>query len=137
MTLLDIFSSAQTVTTQSVCFQRRISALPSTVSVKPVVIPSIDRSGGCAALDRLKELDMDSRNNGGLDCRLDLSRKVRVMLRRNTDMGSGLVNGFMGTVIDFKTEMVMVLFDGKDDLLPIDRVRVKFEVMKNVYVHRQ
>jgi ubiquitin C-terminal hydrolase len=121
------------------------------LSEEIVVIHSIDRFDGCAAgtkareaaLDRLKELNMDSRNTGGLDCRLELSRKARVMLRRNMDMQNGLVNGVMGTVTDFKTDrdgvvcQVIVLFDGKEDPLPIDRVRVKFEVTKNIYVHRQ
>ena len=70
------------------------------------------------AKTRLKKLDSDSRNTGGLVSVLNLAIGSKVMLRRNISIREKLVNGSMGVVSHFTHDVkgavtqINVLFDG-------------------------
>jgi ATP-dependent exoDNAse (exonuclease V) alpha subunit len=59
------------------------------------------------------------------------------MLRRNIDNSSGLVNGALGTVISIKAHHITVQFDGMTQPYPVERVKGRFVVLKNVFVQRK
>ena len=51
------------------------------------------------AAKQLEKLNHDCNNTAGLEAVLTLAVGARVMLRRNVDVKSGLVNGAIGTVV--------------------------------------
>ena len=51
------------------------------------------------ATQAMEKLNNDCNLTAGLEAVLKVAVGARVMLRRNTDTGSGLVNGALGTVI--------------------------------------
>ena len=58
---------------------------------------------------------------------LKIAVGARVMLRRNIDMRSGLVNGAVGTI---KAHHISVQFDGMQYPYDVERVKSKFMTMK-------
>ena len=88
------------------------------------------------AAKQLEKLNHDCNNTAGLEAVLTLAVGARVMLRRNVDVKSGLVNGAIGTVVAISPTCIAVKFDHLTDTRDIEQVRGKFIVMKNYYVYR-
>uniref|UniRef100_A0A1X7TG05 DNA helicase Pif1-like 2B domain-containing protein n=1 Tax=Amphimedon queenslandica TaxID=400682 RepID=A0A1X7TG05_AMPQE len=85
---------------------------------------------------KLKELNKDINNTGGLEAKLKLAVGARVMLRCNVNVEKGLVNGALGTVQAISETRITVNFDRITDPCEIEKVKRKFMVMKNVFVYR-
>ena len=88
------------------------------------------------AAKQLEKLNHDCNNTAGLEAVLTLAVGARVMLRRNVNVKSGLVNGAIGTVVAISPTCIAVKFDHLTDTCDIEQVRGKFIVMKNYYVYR-
>ena len=80
------------------------------------------------ALEQLEKLN-DCRT-AGLEAKLLLAVGARVMLRRNIDTKSGLVNGAFGTVLSISKDLITVQFDHISRPYDVDRIQTKFIVMK-------
>ena len=89
------------------------------------------------ASEQLDKLNSDCNKTAGLEAKLSLAVGARVMLRRNLDTKSGLVNGAMGTVLFITSQHVTVQFDHIGQACNIEMVKSKFMVMKNYYVYRK
>ena len=89
------------------------------------------------ATDALKKLNSDYNMTAGLEAVLQVAVGARVMLRRNIDTTTELVNGAVGTVLSIKVHSIVVQFDGKHDPHPVERVKSKFMLLKKLYVHRK
>ena len=89
------------------------------------------------ASEQLDKLNSDCNKTAGLEAKLSLAVDARVMLRRNLDTKSGLVNGAMGTVLSITSQHVTVQFDHITQPCNIEMVKSKFMVMKNYYVYRK
>ena len=76
------------------------------------------------ASDALKKLNSDCNMTAGLEAVLQVAVGARVMLRRNIDTTTGLVNGAVGTVLSIKAHSIVVQFDGRHDPHPVERLRV-------------
>ena len=87
--------------------------------------------------EALKKMNSDCNLTAGLEAVLQVAVGARVMLHRNIDISSGLVNGAVGTVIAIKAHHITVQFDGRPEPHNIERVRNKFMLLKKVYVHRK
>ena len=87
-----------------------------------------------SALDRLNK---DCNLTAGLEAILRIAVGARVMLRRNIDTASGLVNGAIGTVVDIKAHTIEVKFDHVKDVVNVKKVKSRFLVMKRLYVSRE
>ena len=87
--------------------------------------------------EQLDKLNSDCNKTAGLEAKLSLAVGARVMLRRNLDTKSGLVNGAMGTVLSITSQHVTVQFDHITQPCNIEMVKSKFMVMKNYYVYRK
>eukprot|EP00116_Pleurobrachia_bachei_P000142 sb/3460404/ len=124
--------------------------LECTVS-KTVTIPAIDDIQPCIASKRqrieqaIKKLDKldDSRNTAALEQLLILGENVRVMLRRNIDLGKGLVNGSMGTIVKIHLDpiskivhKISIKFDDIDDVQDILRDRREIMVFSGGFFFR-
>ena len=78
----------------------------------------------------------------GLETTLRLGINSRVMLRRNTDVSKGLVNGALGTVTEFhklangQIAKIKVKFDNLNEDVFVDRIIADYESHKDVYVTR-
>ena len=78
----------------------------------------------------------------GLEANLKIGINSRVMLRRNTDVSTGLVNGALGVVTGFHKTVngdilkIKVKFDSIKDELCVDRILADYEAQKNLYVTR-
>jgi ATP-dependent DNA helicase PIF1 len=92
------------------------------------------RSSQEKAAKRLEKLNKDCSNTAGLEANLKVAVGARVMLRRNTAVKEGLVNGAIGTVLSILPGRISVKFDHLEDSCDIKRVPVM--VMKNLYVQR-
>ena len=89
------------------------------------------------AAEKLEKLNKDCNNTAGLEAVLKLAVGARVMLRRNIDIETGLVNGAIGTVIAISARCISVQFDHINDPCDIEKVKTKFMVMKNYFVYRE
>ncbi len=85
----------------------------------------------------MERLNKDRNLTAGLEAVLYLAEGARVMLRRNIDTKSGLVNGSLGTVLWVKKQFVNVQFDHLPKPTTITRARSKFQVLKKFYVYRK
>jgi hypothetical protein len=80
----------------------------------------------------------------GLETNLKISCGARIMLRRNIDIGSGLVNGALGTIIKINysekevnlIENLEIKFDNMNENTKIERITADFECGKNTYMSR-
>ena len=89
------------------------------------------------AKESLKKMNSDCNQTAGLEVVLQVAVGARVMLRRNIDVSSGLVNGAVGTVIAIKAHHITVQFDGRPQPHDVERVKSRFMLMKKVYVYRK
>ena len=87
------------------------------------------------AAEALRKLNGDCNLTAGLEAVLKVAVGARVMLRRNIDTATGLVNGAIGTVLEIKTHHIAVQFDGRDEPHKLERVKSRF--MNKLYVHRK
>ena len=88
------------------------------------------------AYDALAE---DVTRTAGLEKVLNLCIGAKVMLKRNKSVEIGLVNGALGTVVDFSEnkgviQQVLVKFDWLENPVPVLRESCTFEVLKCVTV---
>ena len=88
-------------------------------------------------IEHLDKLNADCNMTAGLEAKLSLAVRARVMLRRNIDTKAGLVNGAIGTVLSITAQHVMVQFDRVPAPCKIEKVKSRFMVMKNFYVYRK
>jgi len=91
------------------------------------------------AYDALAE---DVTRTAGLEKVLNLCIGAKVMLKRNKSVESGLVNGALGTVVDFSEnkgviQQVLVKFDWLENPVPVLRESCTFEVLKCVFYTRK
>ena len=89
------------------------------------------------AAERLEKLNRDCNMTAGLEAKLTLAVGARVMLRRNIDTKTGLVNGAIGTVCSISANRVTVQFDHISEPYDVEMVKSRFMVMKNFYVYRK
>ena len=89
------------------------------------------------AIEHLDKMNSDCNMTAGLEAKLSLAVGARVMLRRNIDTKSGLVNGAIGTVLSITVNHVNVQFDHICNPYNVEMVRSRFMVMKNFYVYRK
>ena len=89
------------------------------------------------AIEHLDKMNNDCNMTAGLEAKLSLAVGARVMLRRNIDTKSGLVNGAIGSVLEITVNHVTVQFDHICDPYNVEMVRSRFMVMKNFYVYRK
>ena len=73
----------------------------------------------------------------GLEAELTIAVGARVMLRRNINTKHGLVNGSIGTVIAITSQCISVKFDHITEPYPIERVKSKFMLMKDLFMYRK
>ena len=76
------------------------------------------------AKESLKKLNSDCNLTAGLEAVLQVAVGARVMLRRNIDVSTGLVNGAVGVTI--KAHHITVQFDGRQEPHNVERVKSKF-----------
>lgn len=88
----------------------------------------------------------DATRTAGLEKQLQLCLGARVMLKRNKDVDAGLVNGSVGTVVDFgnttiqerqEINSILVKFENIDCPVSIQRESFSFEVLKAIYYTRK
>ena len=89
------------------------------------------------AKEALDKMNGDCNLTAGLEAVLKIAVGARVMLRRNIDTRTGLVNGAVGTVIAIKAHHIIVQFDGRHEPYHVERVKSRFMIMKKMYVHRR
>ena len=110
------------------------SELPCTDVVDETVGKYKWTKKAASALDRLNK---DCNLTAGLEAILCIAVRARVMLRRNIDTASGLVNGAIGTVVEIKAHTIEVKFDHMKDAVSVKKVKSRFLVMKRLYVSRE
>ena len=82
-------------------------------------------------------MNSDCNLRAALEALLQVAVRARVMLRRNIDVSSVLVNGAVGTVIAIKAHHITVQFDSRPEPQNVERVRSKFMLLNKMYVHRK
>ena len=118
-----------------------LSKLGSEVKEIPCV-DEVDETKGTfkwskKATQAMEKLNHDCNLTAGLEAVLKVAVGARVMLRRNIDTSSGLVNEALGTVIAIRAHTITVKFDGMSQTYPVERVKGRFVVMKNIFVQRK
>ena len=119
-----------------------IHALPAEDKIETIVsktqLPKVQKE--------YNKISEDSTRTSGLEKRLELCVGAKVMLKRNRDVESGLVNGSLGTVIDFSiininyqpyVNSIAIQFNNLQSPVNIERESVSFEVLKSVYYTRR
>ena len=89
------------------------------------------------ATEQLEKLNKNCNMTAGLEAKLTLAIGARVMLHRNVDTKTGLVNGAIGTVLSITVNHVTVHFDHISEAYKVENVKSRFMVMKNFYVYRK
>ena len=89
------------------------------------------------ALEQLEKLNKDCNLTADLEAKLILAVGARVMLRRNVNTKSGLVNGAIGTVLHITQNHVTVQFDHMDSRYKVEKVKSKFMPSKKFYISRK
>lgn len=92
-------------------------------------------------IKQLKKLTADSTRTGGLKTEISIKEGIKVMIIRNIDVTVGLVNGATGKiqkiVLDpFTAKPSKLIIEFEFGVREIERATNKFEIFKNVYVHR-
>ena len=82
------------------------------------------------AIEQLEKLNNDCSRTAGLEATLLLAVSARVMLHRNIDTKTGLVNGALSMVLSISSERVAIQFDHVSEPYDVDKVQTKFMVMK-------
>ena len=82
-------------------------------------------------------MNKDCNMTAGLEEVLHLAVGARVMLRRNINTEAGLVNGALGVVLAITNGYVTVKFDNIVEPYQVTRMKSRFCVLKNFYVHRE
>ena len=130
--------------TRKACAEFNDKALDSLSTEKHelLCVDDIDESSSkrkwtSAATKQLEKLNHDCNLTGGLQAKLVLAVGCRVMLRRNIDTSSGLVNGAIGTVCNITQSRVTVQFDHMSSPYDVEVVSSKFMIMKSFYVYRR
>ena len=128
--------------TREACFNSEILSKLGSKTKEIPCVDEVDETQGTfkwsdKAKEALKKINSDCDLTAGLEAVLQVAVRARVMLRRNIDVSSGLVNGAVGTVIAIKAHHITVQFDGRPEPHNVERVRSKFMLLKKVYVHRK
>ena len=114
---------------------KMLSRLDAEIKEIPCMDEVDETQGTCKwsrkAKDALEKMNTDCNLTAGLEALLNIAVGVRVMLRRNIDTRSGLVNGAVGA------HHISVQFDGMQYPYDVERVKSKFMIMKKMYVHRK
>ena len=82
------------------------------------------------ATDHLEKLNKNCNMTTGLEAKLTLAVDARIMLRRNVDTKTGLVNGAIGTVLSITVNHVTVQFDHISEPYKVEKVKSRFMVIK-------
>ena len=86
-------------------------------------------------VEYLDKLNADCNMTAGLEAKLSLAVGAQVMLCRNIDTKTGLVNGAIGTVLSIAAQHVIIQFDNIAKPRNIEKVKSRFMVIKNTYVY--
>ena len=78
----------------------------------------------------MKKLNCDCNLTVGLEAVLQVAVGAHVMLRRNIETSTGLVNGAMATVISITAHHIAVQFDNAPEAYHMEKVKSKCDVMK-------
>ena len=102
-------------------------------------IDEVDKTKGTfkwikKAIQAKEKLNTDCNLTGGLEAMLKVAVGAHVMLLRNIDTSSGLVNRALGTVTAIKTHHIAVQFDGTQEPYRVERVKGRFLVLKSIFV---
>ena len=116
------------------CLPSEIKVIKSTDDIDQT---STTRKWTKKATEHLDKLNQDCNMTAGLESNLQLAVGARVMLRRNIDTKTGLVNGAIGTVQKISVATVTVKFDHIDKPYGVEKVKSRFMVLKNFFVYRK
>ncbi|KAG8173514.1 hypothetical protein JTE90_022464 [Oedothorax gibbosus] len=93
------------------------------------------------ALKKLKAYEEDNSRTAGLDKKIEVKKGAKIMLRRNIDVTLGLVNGAIGTIINFvkdaSGQVAAIDVQFTSEMRRIEPVISKFEVLSKIYVSRK
>ena len=88
------------------------------------------------AQKHLERLNSDINQTAGLEGKLTLCIGARVMLRKNIDVSTSLVNGAIGTVLSIKPSSIQIKFDNIPKACDIEMVTNKFVLLKHYSVYK-